>query len=250
MSYINIETENCHARVILGRHSLTVTPEQIHGKTSKGLLLETSFTNHKDFFEKILGKKTPHQQYQDIVKFAQSLGIPLVAAEPTWNMDYYRFVDQSSPVDKLFIILFHLMSVSASNQLLDYEGEVFATDQRVKRVKQCANLVRMTVPYMRINSGLKNYVMAQRVFAFADIQGATETQKPQLDLIVGINHVGVIDALTMDTEDRLVKILKDQNTARYIAPKQLALGHYCIYNPKRKKWEQKTFQDPKLLRKS
>lgn len=245
MAHISVDSESYSCRIILARHDKTVSPNELQ-PGSTGILLETSFTNPKHFAEHVLSKISPHIQYKEVVNYAQSLRIPLIAAEPLWSMEYYRLSRNFSLKDKLFLVLFGYFSRSASNDLIGVPGEVPADDAKITKIKRYADLVSATVPYMRINGSFKNNMMAQRLTAFAEVQKAAGTKKPRLDLIVGANHIGVVNSLHMEPGMRVLKILDDNSGKQYVVPGNLAIGHYLVYNAARRVWNSKTFQDPKL----
>ncbi len=245
MAYINIEAGGYSTRVILGAHDTTV-PSKILQEGSTGIVLEGSFTNPKDFYDKILGKDTVAVQYHQVVDHAQRQRSSLIAAEPTWKMEYYQAFRDMSFKDKLFLVVFGFLSKAASDELIAFEGEVSSDDPRLSKVRKWANLTSITVPYMRTNGPFKNHIMAQRLVAFSDSQKARGIRDPHLDLIVGANHVGVIDSLRMTTEERVRVIQENQHGRQYVTPQNLATGHFLVYDTKRNRWNPKTFQDSHL----
>jgi|SRR3989344_2012494 len=247
MGYINVETENFSSRVILGKHSET-TPAASLDTNVTGVVLEGSYIEPKTFFDRLIDKANPDIQYKEVLELAKTSGMPIVAGEPAWKKSLYQEFRQHqlSTKESLLLVLFSLMSAHATNFLVKYAQEIEAGDSRVRWTNLCADLTVKTIPYMRINGPFKNLLMAQRVAALGDLQKSHGIKRPCIDIIVGVNHAKIVNALQMPEEDRLNSIAVNIANNIYVSSGSLRTINYMTYNSSRHKWVRNTFTDKRM----
>lgn len=246
MGYISLECENYSARIILGRHNEVTRAKQIR-PTNSGILVEGFTDDPQIMFDRIVNGTDSDNQYSEIVDSAKNLKIPIVAAEPTWKPITIFYTNRFSRKDSLIFIALGLISNFTADQLIKHEGEISSKDPKLVILKKLSDLTISYVPCMKLIGETRNFLMAQRTYALAENLHRLGVKNPQLDLVVGANHVGIIDSLRMEANNRVSEILNNRFCKALIEPADLPRIHGIQYNRFMDMWQRLIFEDSRLV---
>lgn len=244
MGYITVESGHYTARVHITEHTQLFKPEVLQ-PTSTALALEATSLNTQMIMQVLLQKNSGHLQYDEAINYARSRGKPLLAAEPIYKDTFWSQVKPYSTRDKLVMSVLEVYADNAFKGLINMEGEIPESDPRLQTIRRYADLSSSWVRFCRFSNGFRNDAMAQRIDAFAQLQRSSGIQAPAVDLITGGAHIRVVDSLRKTPEQRTQDLLNNPDNV-HIGAENLATVHYFTYNPNRRKWLPRKFQEPLL----
>ncbi len=94
----------------------------------------------------------------------------------------------------------------------------------------------------------RDLVIAERAHAFAEFQQRNGIPDPNLAIVAGANHLGVIGALETPRVERIAAIHADEKLKRYSDTRSLAEILYVTYNKSRNSWSNHSIVDQHLRR--
>lgn len=248
MSYINVESQGVQYRVILAHHNKNTSPSQLpEGCT--GIVIEGSVNIRNTMYDALVGAerlaKTPFVvQFSVLRRDAQSRGIPIIAGEPLATPEA-RFFTESNlfPITVIMVRL-------ATRRLYDIaskEGVIEVDSPEFTKIKQTIHFYAEKNPKVLITP--KDLLIAERSQAFAEFQSRSGIHEPRLAVVVGSMHLGTAEEIRTSQEERLTRILSNDQISRYYQQNNLGDILYVTYNTKRQLWSKQLIVDQHLRRK-
>ncbi len=252
MAYINVEAGGADYRVILGNHRLTTPGSQLPDNCT-GVVIEGSIFSPDLFYEALEGEKKFQKdtfviQYSQLREKCQKKQIPIIAGEPLtkWSAVGIR---ANAYASRIFNTIVHISRAYRYNKL--YLLDAASSENEILRDSQLFRDLREAIEYDdRRNPAImiipKNILITERAQFFAESQRRKDTKKPNIAIVVGAMHMGVIDALEMSTEERAAYLKSNSYIKGYYNAGSLADIFYVAYNPRRKNWSRHVLVDRNL----
>lgn len=248
MSYINAENEGGRYRVILGNHSKPTPAIQLAPSTT-GIVVEGSINKTPSVYAALSGDRKYSQtafgiQFREIREYAQKAQIPLASGEALASE---RILQQIQSVKNLFLFLIAnpYLFIAGNRIALELADSVEELAKGSRKYNLNKKAAEYTEKYHTTNPiSLKDLVIAQRASHLASFQQKREGKQPEIGIVVGARHIGVVSALETDEKERVERIITHPKLHDYYQLDSLSQGLYVIYQGKN--WRNKVLVDPAL----
>lgn len=247
MAYINVENSGSQFRVILGKHrELTSASQLPEGYT--GIVVEGSANIRESFFAALAGAEK-YAQTPFIVQFsalraaAQRQRKPIMAGEPLISVGALDFEESNIGIIGAFLLRRKMRFIRG---LGAREDEIIKGGQDFQKAQEIIQVYKEKNPNLPING--KDLVIAERAHAFAEFQQRNGAANPNLAIVVGASHLGVVGALETPRAERITAIHADNKLKKYYDSRSLAEILYVTYNRSRDSWSHHSIVDQHLRR--
>lgn len=247
MSFINVETEGLHFRVVLGNHFKPTNPIQIQ-KECTGMAFEANVNTRRLVYDCLTGtgRVANCSQMNDVTearKIALQRSLPMIMSEPLATPSINDFVGTDISIAglrHLFITpLFpnpirsirdtHLMlQLAESTEEIQIGSNLYKNLQRIDKTHE------RCFPNMLI--GPRNLIMAERAYTLASHELQLGLELPSIAIFSGALHVGIVEALLMTPHQRAYEIKLSKELALCYESESLGEVLFVQYIADKNKW--------------
>lgn len=253
MSFINVESGGYQFRIILGRHDTIVNSSQLSPECT-GIVFEQNVSNANQAYDflKGIGVFANYSRIRMLLAIretAMQKSIPVAMAEPfaTEEMfNYFTTLINKKRVSRFVTPIFPNPFEAVSNASLvskvsTNSEEIVIRDKTHNKLKEIEQQSALTVQ-MCVTP--RNHLMAERSYAFAKHQKSTGIRVPNIAIVTGALHSGIVEALLLSPEDRVRYILQSPEVSRYYQANTLGQILTATYDQHGRKWSKRSLIDP------